>query len=158
MRDLTELNLNQGGQRVRRARPTPTQLCLIETIVGAKLPEAYAKLLEVSNGGHPELDTFHFGPSECPQEWSINLFFHVSSETGPDSVLWNYNHRWPGAPREVLPIGNDGLGNLICLDLTEGGRGAVIIWVHDMPGGQVVRAAESLEQLLANLGVNPDFI
>src|SRR6266566_5264290 len=117
MRNLKELNMNEGGEPVNTPSPTPNQIANIENLVGTKLPPAYIEFLQFSNGGHPELGTFYFDYNGKAEEWGINSFFSISSDFNSiEDVVWNYTHRWPGAPhmRTLLPIAGDGVGNLIC--------------------------------------------
>lgn len=159
MRNLSELNMNEGGKPVTRPQPTPDQISFVENLVGAKLPSSYVAFLTFSNGGCPELDTFYFEVEDSRQEWAADRFFHVSSELKlTENVVWNYKHRWDGAPREILPIARDGGRNLICLDLTETGRGRVVLWVHDVPNQPLLAVAGSFEEFIDLLTVNPDYI
>ena len=116
MRDLNELNLNEGGRRVAALPPTAHQLAVVEQLVGATLPETYIRFLQFSNGGHPERNLFEIERDGQRFGWGVNSFFHIASdvETTDDvgDVVWNYHHRWPGTPRELLPIARDGGGNL----------------------------------------------
>jgi hypothetical protein len=158
MRDLNELNINEGGRPVTRPQPTPEQLAFVENLVGAKLPRSYVAFLMFSNGGGPEVDTFYFEAEGVRYEWGINEFFHISSDhASTESVVWNYTHRWSGAQREVLPIADDGVGNLICLDLSETGNEKVVLWVHD-PVQPLLSVADSFETLIDSLVMNPDYI
>src|SRR5207249_1955472 len=154
--------LNEGGRPVTTPPPTSNQVALVERLVGVKLPETYVEFLRFSNGGHPEVDTFDFDAAGRHMEWGINRFFRLS--TGPmagsddgEDVISQYQHRWPGAPREILPIAGDGLGNLICLDLTKEGNGRVVLWVHDREW-PLLQVAESFEELIDALRLNPDYI
>lgn len=159
MRDLNELNINEGGKPVTRPQPTPSQIAFIENLVGAKLPSSYIAFLMFSNGGCPELDTFYIEAEGSRQEWAADRFFHVSSDSdSTESVVWNYQHRWSGAKREILPIARDGGGNLICLDLTEPGSDRVVLWVHDVPGQPLLPVADSFEEFIDLLTMNPDYI
>jgi hypothetical protein len=159
MRDLRELNINKGGRPVTRPRPTPGQLAYVEHLVGAKFPPSYVALLRFSNGGHPEVDTFYFEAEGVRHEWGIDRFFHISSDIeSVENVVWHYRHRWKGAPRGMLPIADDGVGNLICLDLSEIGDGKVVLWVHDDPDQPLLVAADSFEALIDSLVMNPDYI
>lgn len=159
MRDFSELNINEGGKPVARPRPTPDQISFVEKLISAELPSSYIALLMFSNGGHPELDTFYFEAEGSRQEWSIGRFFHISSDLeSTENVVWNYKNRWSGAPREFLPIADDGGGNLICLDLTDPGNNRVVLWVHDIPDQPIVYIAGSFKEFIEALTTNPDYI
>ena len=160
MRDLSELNINEGGSPVTRPRPAPSQIAFVEDLVGAELPSSYIALLMFSNGGCPELDTFYVETVEgSRQPWAIDRFFHVFSDLdSTENVVWSYRHRWSSARRAILPIGRDGGGNLICLDLTEPAAGRVVLWVHDVPGYLLLPVADSFEEFIDALTVNPDYV
>lgn len=158
MRDLNELNINKGGRPVTRPQPTPDQISFVENLIGATLPCSYIALLMFSNGGHPQVDTFYVEVEGSREEWSISHFFHISSDlNSTENVVWNYKHRWSGAPQGIVPIADDGIGNLICLDLTEPGIDRVVLWVHDPPLG-LVPVADSFETLIGSLVMNPNYI
>jgi hypothetical protein len=158
MRDLKELNINEGGKPVTRARPTADQIAYIENLVGVKLPASYITLLMFSNGGHPQLDTFYFKAEGSLQEWGIGVFFHISWDfESPENIVWNYARRWSGADKGILPIADDGVGNLVCLDLTNAGNQRVVLWVHD-PGPKLLSVAGSIEEFIDGLTTNPDYI
>jgi len=160
MRDLNELNINEGGKPVTRPQPTSDQLSLVEKLVGTKLAESYVTFLMFSNGGCPELDTFYYLASDgSRQEWGVDVFFHISSDiNSTENIVWNYKHRWRGAPKEILPVADDGGGNLICLDLTKTGGDKVVLWVHDVPGQPLLPIADSFEEFIDLLMINPDYI
>lgn len=151
MRDLDELNIRHFGGP---ARPSPTldQIAFVEDLVGVKLPSSYIELLRFSNGGWPEVQIFYDKTKGSCEEWSINHFFHISSNLDSSgNVVLEYRHRWSSAAREILPIANDGLGNLICLDLTESGKGQVIVWDHESPHFPIVEVADSFEEFIDSL-------
>jgi hypothetical protein len=157
MRELSELNIRHFGSR--RAMPPPTldQIAFVENLIGAKLPSSYIAFLMFSNGGYPELDTFYDTTEGSGEEWAVDHFLHISSDLdSTNNVVWQYQHRWSGAPKEILPIADDGLGDLICLDLTELGKGRVIVWVHDDPDLPIVEVADSFEEFVDSLALPPD--
>jgi len=159
MRELRELNLNDGGTAVDRPPPTAHQIAVVEQLAGAPLPPAYLAFLRFSNGGHPEVDTFRL-PTGA--EWAVNSFFHLAADTADSDdgmdVVGRYHRRWPGARRALVPIANDGGDNLFCLDLDGQGNGAVVVQIHDEPGFPQVRLAGSFEEFIDGLALNPDYI
>ncbi len=156
MRDLNELNITHPGRPIMPP-PTPEQIAFVENLVGAKLPSSYVALLMFSNGGCPEVCIFYDRTEGSHKEWSIDHFFHITSDLdSTGNVVLYYRHRWPGAPREILPIADNGFGDLICLDLTEPGRDRVIVWVHDDPDLPIVEVADSFEEFIDSLTLPPD--
>jgi len=160
MRDSDELGISDGGGKpVTRPRPTRELVALVESTIGAGLPPSYVLFLDYSNGRCPGLGTFYVEAGQSHQEWGVDHFFHICSDLDDyRNIMWQYRHRWANAAREILPIADDGSGNLICLDLTESGNGRVVLWVHDEPGQPILRVASSFEEFIDLLTVNPDYI
>jgi len=159
MRNLREINLNEGGTFVNRLPPTSEQITFVENLIEAKLPAPYLELLQFSNGGHPELDTFYYKSNDIQQHWNIDKFFHISFDTNDMyDVVWNYNHRWNNANKHIVPIAQNGGGDLFCLDLSENGKGRIIVWIHDDPEISLLEVANSFEALIDELILNPDYI
>ena len=57
MRDLSELNINDGGEQVQRSAPARDVVEAFQAQFDVALPLDYLRLLSYSNGGHPELDS-----------------------------------------------------------------------------------------------------
>ncbi len=156
MRDLNDLNIRHFGGSATPP-PTPDQIALVESLIGTRLPSSYIELLMFSNGGWPEAKVFYDRTEGSREEWTVDHFFHISSNLdSSENVVLHYRHRWNGAAREILPIADDGFGNLICLDLTERGGGRVIVWVHDDPDLPIVEVADSFEEFIDSLTLPPD--
>jgi len=160
MRDLTEIGLNYSGQPVTTPPPTSHQIEVVESLVGVSLPASYRAFLQFSNGGHPEFDLYEVDKGTYRYGWTINNFFHMCSDTDTTNdvgdVVWNYHHRFPGAPRELLPVARDVGGNLFCLDLTQDGKGRVIVQVHDEPGFPYIPLAASFDEFINGLKTDPE--
>jgi cell wall assembly regulator SMI1 len=155
MRNLEELGIWHSREPL--PPPTSEQIEFVESLIGAKLPESYVAFLRFSNGGRPEARIFYDRTEGSREEWEVDRIFHLGSDTNStENVIWNYQHRWAGAPREVLPIAEDGSGNLICLDLTDQGNGRVIVWVHDDPDLPIVEVSNSFEEFIDSLALPPD--
>ncbi len=159
MRDLNELNLNEGGEPVSLPAPTPGQLRSVEELVGRRMPSAYIDFLMFANGGSPEVDTFYVEIDGNREDWNVNHFFRISTDPNrPDDVIWNYRHLQASAPRQILPIADNGGGDLICLDLTEESNSRVLLWIHDKPEDRLHLVANSFEEFVDSLTTNPDYI
>jgi hypothetical protein len=130
--------------------PTEAEIALLEDLLGTQLPAAYIDFLMFSNGGCTALDVFDGGDREG--EIPLDHFFHISSDVDSiEGVLWQYRHRWPGAPREMLPVADDGFGDKICIDLTKSGKGRVVVWLHERPEDPILEVAESFEEFIDSL-------
>ena len=56
MRNLAELNINEGGKAVERPAPSREDIVEFEQAFGVSLLPGLSFLLQASNGGHPEFD------------------------------------------------------------------------------------------------------
>lgn len=153
MRSLEGLDIRYIGEPM--PPPTSEEIDFVESLIGAKLPESYIAFLRFSNGGWPRICAFR--DRTIQERWEVNRFFHISADiNSTGNVALYYRHRWPDAPREILPIADDGSGNFVCLDLTESGKGRVIVWVHDDPDLPIVEVADSFEEFIDSLTPPPD--
>jgi hypothetical protein len=108
--------------------PVPvSELEQIEREIGGQLPEdchwflkRYGKCL------------FKTGVS-CPSSSELGpipfAFFYGAGASG-DGVLANYLSYKSQFPSRVVPIGEDGLGNLYCIATTGPNRGCIYYWDH----------------------------
>jgi hypothetical protein len=157
MRDLRELNINEGGRPVTRPPPSDELIGRFERHFQIVLPPAYLDLLRFANGGHPEMDTI--APIGRPgvSEWAVNHFYHLDHDVESSSNLWGQSARW----REILgssliPFAADSGGNPFVLDLsfpTSPVRGCL----HD-ESFKIVDLAPSFECFIDALKMNPDYI
>jgi len=154
MRDLTELKITNSHKTVGQS----DDYSWLETEIGLKLPSLYRRFLIEFNGGCPELSTY----SNTEGEWGVDRFFFVEDkeelEPSEYSLLWNFRNKWPGAKTSFLPVGEDGGGNPISLDLEYGGDSPVFYWTHDPPDFEVVVIAPSFEEFIDGLHIHPDYI
>jgi hypothetical protein len=152
MRDLREININDGGQPVTRPAPTPEQIARFERRHGVTLPDEYVALLKHANGGHPELDTFW--PAHLDGPWSVNDFYPL--DDGREfSVDWHMVHWAPYIGERTVPIGRDGGDNQIFLDLNDPSA-PVRLCIHD-EDFRVIDVAPSFAEFIDLLHVNPDY-
>lgn len=157
MRNLSELNVNEGGMPTRRAAPTDAVIEAFQAHFGVRLPEDYLKLLRHSNGGHPELDSIQPVGRLGAARWAVNRFYHLDDDRASASSLWVATERWRhilGA--FTLPFAVDGGGNQFFLDLRTSPP-AVKLCVHD-ENFSVIEIAPSFEAFVDALSVDPDMI
>ena len=102
----------------------------------SSLPLDYREFLLQYNGGQPEPATFLIDA----EQGTTDLQWLYGLHDGPDwANLWRardvYHNR---VPSELLPIGHDSGGNLVCISLGTEDRGAVYFWDHEreVPEGQ----------------------
>jgi len=155
MRDLTELNINEGGRPVKRPPPSSGQVADFERHSAIILPPSYLALLRHANGGHPELDSME--PANGGSRWAVNTFFHLSDDKTESGSLWRAAETWQQIlGKAALPIANDGGGNVFFID-TASNSGAVKVCIHD-DNFAVRDLAASFEDFIDRLSIDPDFI
>lgn len=158
MRDLDELNVNEGGRPVTRRPPTATEIAAFESEHGVSLPDAYLRLLRHANGGHPELDSFVPADSDDDTDrWQVNSFYFLDADAEHPESLWRAARAWRAVLGDRrIPVAQDGGGNQIYLDCTTA-PAAVRLSVHDA-GFSSRLVAPSFEAFLDLLGDDPDMI
>jgi hypothetical protein len=157
MRDLSELNINEGGHKVRRPPPTLAHVRAFEHHFGVSLPDDYIQLLRHSNGGHPEVDSF--APLAAPDasRWSVNRFYHLDDDTASTTSLWLATERWrPIIGRLAIPFASDGGGNQFFLDLAIA-PAPVRVCVHD-ENCRFITLASSFAAFVNGLHSDPEMI
>ena len=106
MRDLAELNINEGGEPVERPAPTAGQIEAFERAFGVKLPDDYLTLLRHANGGSPEVDSIDPAEGGEVASWAVDHFLFLTDNRDSLEGLWSQAKAWgkvlgPG----VIPIG-----------------------------------------------------
>ena len=154
MRNLHELNINEGGEPVRRPPPSDAALGHFERRFGLSVPDDLVQLLKFSNGGHPELNAL-----DADGEFAVDTIYHLAEEEEDDDTesLEFATEQWrPILGIHALPFARDGGGNQFFLDLAASPP-AVKICLHDEEF-KVVPLAPSFEDFVARLKVDPDMI
>jgi cell wall assembly regulator SMI1 len=107
-----------------------------EELIDSRLPADYRRFLLAHNGGRPEPSVFSvYGQTNkydepFNQSSVVNWFFGLHD--GEHYRLTELLH-WMGdrVPANLLPIGEDPFGNMICLSLSGPDRGTVYFWDHE---------------------------
>ena len=157
MRDLAELNINQGGLPVSRSPPSPAVVAAFEREFGITIPTELLALLRHSNGGHPELDLYKPPTWTSDYMWAVNHFHFLNDDKGAIEGVWRTTAEWRhvlGAT--ALPFADTGGGDEFFLDLSQT-PARVGVTVHD-ENFRVVWLAHSLEAFLDGLVLDPDAI
>jgi cell wall assembly regulator SMI1 len=157
MRNLAELNINEGGKVVGRAPPTPEVISAFEHEFNVSLPSEYLELLMYSNGGHPELDSIAPMGRTDIAEWAINHFLYLNEDrNGPES-LWRAAKEWrPILGEKQIPFAADGGGDPFVLDLVATPARVVGSLIDE--GFALVEIAASFSDFIDRLEFNPDYI
>lgn len=157
MRDLNELNINEGGDPVDRAAPTEREIASFEAHFGVRLPDDYLQLLRHSNGGHPELDCYI--PKGASEKYlrEVGEFYQLGDDKDDLGGLWRATSEWRSATgKNIVPIGASQGGDQIVLsyDLSPA---SVWLCLHDEEFAMVF-VADSFGEFIDMLCMNPDYI
>jgi hypothetical protein len=157
MRELSELNINEGGTPVRRAAPTSAAVSAFQKHFSIVLPEEYLQLLRHSNGGHPELDSIEPTGRPGAARWAVNRFYHLDNDQTSPTSLWAAMEQWKSIlGKGAVPIADDGGGNQFFLDL-KAIPPKVKVCIHD-ENFSIVDIAPSFEAFIDGLSTDPDMI
>ena len=157
MRDLHEINMNEGGMPVLRKPPTSAEVSAFESHFGVVLPDDYVAFLRHSNGGHPEKNAYRPSGSIESALWGVSRFYYLANEESEPEGVWSATKSWRRElPMPVIAIGNDGGGNQILLAFdTVPPR--VILCIHD-EGMRTIHVADSFGEFIDSLTDDPDMI
>ena len=157
MRDLSELNLNEGGDPVRRKAPTEAQIEEFEAEFRVVLHHEYLAFLRQSNGGHPELDAFCPSGSKSQTLWGVSDFYYLNEDRTSFGGLWRQMKSWQQViPENMIPIASDQGGTqilLVCNALAP----AIKLCIHDEEF-RIIDVAESFTAFIDMLTEEPDMI
>lgn len=152
MRDLIEININDGGKPVSRPAPDQELRAVFEQKYHIRIPDDLWTLLLFSNGGHPELNSIQ-GDFE---RFGINRIFHLSLDREHSESLWYAMKHWaPTIGTSTLPFAANGGGDQFFLDLNRN-PAPVGIWLHE--GEEIEWLAPSFAAFIDALELNPDLI
>jgi hypothetical protein len=99
-----------------------------EKKIGVALPYDYRDFLSQFNGGEPSPEGFWI----VQEEDGSNVHEFLGLHNGPKWLsLDGTKNSELGIPESLLPIANDGLGNMVCLKITGNDFGAVFFVDHD---------------------------
>jgi hypothetical protein len=153
VRNLAELNINEGGKAVERPAPSREDIVEFEQAFGVSLPPGLSFLLQASNGGHPEFDAVG-GPDG---HYAVNCFYHlIASDKGTESMWYAMTHWRPILGDHAVPFANTGGGDQFFIDLSNNLL-SVKLCRHD-EGMRLIEVAPSFEVFIDELSFNPDMI
>lgn len=131
MRDLAELNINEGGASVSRPAPSDQDVRAFESFFRVSLPAEYLQLLTLANGGHPETDAFDYLEGEGGS--AVDRFYRLTSDkVDPYGVWYRTMHlrnvlQELGSSASVVAIAENGGGDVILLDTSSASPGPDMI-------------------------------
>lgn len=134
-----------------------------ELLLGVKFPADYRICLAQNHGAHPDACDFRAGEPNNPWYGGIGVLltvdpympenmFDVLASLAVDQQL----------PKGVVPIAEDGGGNMLCLDYREDSSRStpkVAFWFHEVGGDDgIVPVCDTFTELLSLLYVPDDVI
>ena len=157
MRNLSDLNINEGGRPIARPAPTPAIIDAFERRFGIPLPDDYVTFLRHANGGHPELNLIEPVGRKGSAAWAVDHFYHLDDDRSSSESLWVVTERWQRIlGKDFIPFATDGGGNQFVFDLSTSPP-AVKGCVNDR-NFSLVEIAPSFEAFIGGLSVDPDMI
>ena len=146
-------NANQYGA------VSQTRLYAFEESLGTDLPSDYCAFLLKNNGGNPIPSGFWIVENQDGSE--IYQFYGLHD--GPDWLQLDRRvDAEPGIPKSLLAIGDDGVGDYICIGLSTDRHGQVFFIDHEVhPFHEsetfegITKIADSFSQFIAGLRALP---
>jgi len=138
---------------------TREQLAAVEQRLGVLLPQAYRGFLLAHNGGKPKPNAFQTRDGTGSSiDWFLGI--HSGPHDNFEGYFINYKVTRRALPTNLIPIGHDPGGNLICLSVQGEDTGAVYFWDHEKETSPPTYAnlhliADSFEGLLDSLYERP---
>jgi hypothetical protein len=105
------------------------RLADFENKTGIELPAEYKNFLLCHNGGQPIPSFFWIEPNEDGS--SVYQFYGLHSGSNPFSIDALIPQNKYGLPGSLLPIGDDGVGNYICVGISNDNFGVIFFLDHD---------------------------
>lgn len=101
-----------------------------ESEIGIVLPKDYRQFLLQNNGGKPVPDFFWIDRHKDGSR--VCQFYGLHSESRVFSLRTCTRENRFGIPSSMLPIGDDGMGNYLCLGISADNLGWVFFLDHDL--------------------------
>ncbi len=143
------LRLTSGKRQCFGAGATDSDVELAEIALGVPIHGSYRRFVaRFGWGGVEHLELYGLGEDVPPH---LDLVRVTESER---------TEMYPPLPRHLLPVMNDGAGNLYCVDTMSppGSEPRVVLWSHECGAGQVAETVAKdfttwLHAVLNELGV-----
>jgi cell wall assembly regulator SMI1 len=124
---------------------TESELASVERELGVEFPRDYRRFLLEQNGGRPVDDWMLDTPLSHSLGGVEPCDFFSLGRSGEYDMSWmldSYGVDWLAAG--LLPVAEDGGGNVICLSLRGDDYGAVYFWDHERGAHEDVPSRQSL--------------
>jgi hypothetical protein len=133
----------------------------LEAVLKGPIPETYRQFLSLQKRVTMPSVTASVTCVDG-EDTTVELFFGVDPD-GTYDLIGNYESYEGRVPPTLLPIAEDGFGNLICLGIAAADRGRVYFWDHEAELGpdaphrrNLHEIAESFEGLIDSLQVDDE--
>jgi len=128
--------------------------------LGQHIPRSYKTFLAHHDGGRPVENSFSYERDDREIGNVVNAFLGIAPMPG-GNLIETAMSMWERIPAGVLPIAEDQVGNLICLDGRDGRDGPVLFWDHEYEGdppdeANLYEIAPDLQTFLDTLIKDPD--
>jgi hypothetical protein len=125
--------------------------------MGWRIPPSYKEFLHCQDGGKPVRTEFAFSQHGRFQTSLVRTFLGVTPSPNGD-IIDTLDLLGDRMLTGVLPIGDDPVGNLICLDGRDGRDGPMLFWDHEREteppsDANLFRVAPDLATFLESLTV-----
>jgi cell wall assembly regulator SMI1 len=98
--------------------------------LNSTLPEDYVNFLLTQNGGQPEYEAFK--NEETGNTLFLDNFLGIDPSNSSSDIYTTYAMLSGQIPTGFLPIVDDGVGNVVCLGLSDKHKGKIYVWWHDV--------------------------
>ena len=112
---------------------TAAEIAVLERMLSIKLPAAYKDFLEQYNGGAIRPNSFRYMDVDSQQLGWIDSLYGIAEEANRYSLLKNWKICRKNLPDRMIPIGEDGVGNYICISVAGSDIGKVYYMLHEWP-------------------------
>lgn len=151
--NIERLNINVNGTPSLGFNGGDTVFHEIASLVGKALPKSYIDFMRRVDGGHPEIGCFYPEGSDPANIFEVDWFYSLATP-GIERVKDTIANWGTVLGVRTLPIGRDGGGNQIYIDLD---ASSIWLYLHD-ESGKRLKISDSLEEFLDGLVGNPNFI
>lgn len=153
--NLKRLNINVNGIPASEFVGTDHLFNNVAARVGVPLPKAYIDFIREVDGGHPEIGSFFPQGETTTNSFSVDWFYSFSNPN-IESINIALDGWGKILGSMALPIARDAGGNQFFLNLSDAVP-SVWVYLHD-ENGEKIKLADSFEEFLAKLTINPDLI
>lgn len=154
--NVERLNINVNGVSSPGFSGDNSLFEELASLVGSEIPDDYILFISKVDGGHPEVGCFKIVDDDnCDNLFDVDWFYSVNNPSVEN--VKDVLSKWGGVlgPKN-LPVGRDGGGNQIYLNLTDE-MPSVWLYLHDENKTRL-KLSNSFLGFLDGLIINPDFI